>query len=226
MKCEYGVGPMYYIDGVPGNKAGEWPGLKSCKFGATRRNIRPNSNGIIFNENEPPLVTKKKLLGPNPSPEYEFKPSYKMVKQETDKKDKVQSIKVVDFHPVIAKDRPEKRHHFQYKVEFKKAMEEKEKQMNETTILSKEFHLLQTIGFKKKYYNEMANNKLLGLAFTKDKFNKITMTYNNPFNFPESAGNNRRDQVRQEKETMKNEISYVNNLTKWEEKALPKLNKA
>ena len=41
MEFKYGKAPMYYIDGVPGYKAGEWPGIKSCKFGNTRRIIRP-----------------------------------------------------------------------------------------------------------------------------------------------------------------------------------------
>lgn len=41
--------PIYYIDGVPGYKSGEWAGKQSCKFGPTRRNIRPVTEGIIFN---------------------------------------------------------------------------------------------------------------------------------------------------------------------------------
>lgn len=45
----YRQAPVYLIDGVPGYKAGEWPGLKSNKFENTRRIIHPKTTGIIFN---------------------------------------------------------------------------------------------------------------------------------------------------------------------------------
>lgn len=51
MIIEYKEAPMHYIDGIPAYKAGEWPGKQSCKFTATRRVIRPVSDGIIFNGN-------------------------------------------------------------------------------------------------------------------------------------------------------------------------------
>ena len=43
--------PIHTIDNVPAYKAGEWEGLKSCKFRGTRRMIRPLTEGIIFNGN-------------------------------------------------------------------------------------------------------------------------------------------------------------------------------
>ena len=49
MIFEYRQAPMYCLEGLPANKAGEWPGKKSCKFEATRRVIRPLTEGIIFN---------------------------------------------------------------------------------------------------------------------------------------------------------------------------------
>lgn len=49
MHFEYGNAPLSYIDGVPAHKAGEWPGLKSCKFHSYKRVIRPSCQGIIFN---------------------------------------------------------------------------------------------------------------------------------------------------------------------------------
>lgn len=49
MQIEYGQAPLTYIDGVPTHKAGEWPGIKSCKFHSYKRVIRPVSQGIIFN---------------------------------------------------------------------------------------------------------------------------------------------------------------------------------
>ena len=42
--------PMYYIEGVPAYKTGEWMGHKGCKFGPTRKIVRPI-------EKENPLLT-------------------------------------------------------------------------------------------------------------------------------------------------------------------------
>lgn len=44
MNIQYSSAPMYYIDGVPAYKTGEWGGHKSCKFGPTRRIVRQVSN--------------------------------------------------------------------------------------------------------------------------------------------------------------------------------------
>ncbi len=41
-------GPMHYVEGTAAYKAGEWPGLASCKFGPTRKIIQPVTGGIIF----------------------------------------------------------------------------------------------------------------------------------------------------------------------------------
>ncbi len=49
MIFEVRTAPMQYIENVPAYKAGEWEGLKSCKFRGTRRMIRPLTEGIIFN---------------------------------------------------------------------------------------------------------------------------------------------------------------------------------
>ena len=49
MIFEYRNGPMYYVNGVPAYKAGEWAGKMSCKFAPTRKIITPLTEGIIFN---------------------------------------------------------------------------------------------------------------------------------------------------------------------------------
>ena len=56
MQLHYGKAPINYIDGVPAHLAGEWPGLKSSKFHSYRKIIYPISQGVIFNEKEPPLL--------------------------------------------------------------------------------------------------------------------------------------------------------------------------
>ncbi len=48
MIFEYKQAPMVYVDNIPAYKAGEWPGKLSCKFGPTRRVIRPITQGIVF----------------------------------------------------------------------------------------------------------------------------------------------------------------------------------
>ena len=42
--------PIYYQEGIPASKAGEWPGIKSSKFGNTRMIIHRLSSDI-FNFN-------------------------------------------------------------------------------------------------------------------------------------------------------------------------------
>ena len=51
MQFQYGKAPLNYINGIPAHKAGEWPGIHSCKFENTRRMIHPKPHGIIFNGN-------------------------------------------------------------------------------------------------------------------------------------------------------------------------------
>ena len=51
MIMEYFKAPMHCIDGEPAYKSGEWGGLKSCKFGPTRKVIRPVSKESIFDSN-------------------------------------------------------------------------------------------------------------------------------------------------------------------------------
>ena len=48
MIMEYFKAPMHYINGEAAYKSGEWGGVKSCKFGPTRRVMRPISNESIF----------------------------------------------------------------------------------------------------------------------------------------------------------------------------------
>jgi hypothetical protein len=49
MIFEYRKGPMHFIEDKPAYLAGEWPGKMPCKFGRTKKVIRPITEGIIFN---------------------------------------------------------------------------------------------------------------------------------------------------------------------------------
>ncbi len=48
MIMQFQKAPMHYIDGEAAYKSGEWGGLKSCKFGPTRRIIRAVSKESII----------------------------------------------------------------------------------------------------------------------------------------------------------------------------------
>ena len=99
MQYEYGVAPLNYTNGIPTHKAGEWPGKLSCKFHSYKRVIRPLDHGIIYNQFEPTFVPKKKLLGPGPSPEYVFKPSFRLLKYDfsLEHKEKPKGLKYINF---------------------------------------------------------------------------------------------------------------------------------
>ena len=45
----YPKAPVYYIDGIPAYKAGEWPGIKSNKFNNTKLMIRPVTHDLFRN---------------------------------------------------------------------------------------------------------------------------------------------------------------------------------
>ena len=55
MQISYLDAPMYYIDNTPAYKTGEWYGHKGCKFGPTRKIIRPL-------QKENPLLTGCKFI--------------------------------------------------------------------------------------------------------------------------------------------------------------------
>lgn len=56
MQIGYFKAPMYYIEGIPAYKTGEWTGQKSCKFGPTRRIVGP------LNRENPIIRGSKNLL--------------------------------------------------------------------------------------------------------------------------------------------------------------------
>ena len=128
MQFVYGKAPLNYIGDVPAHKAGEWPGIKPCRFHSYKRVIRPVNCGIIFNENEPLLPPRRKLLGPKePTPEYVFRPSCKMVQQPNNHYDRPEGLRYIPFPTKDSVPRPEKRHEFPYKRELDRIEIEKKK---------------------------------------------------------------------------------------------------
>ena len=176
MQFVYGKAPLNYIDNIPAHKAGEWPGIKPCRFHSYKRVIRPVNSGIIYNENEPILPPKRKLLGPTqPTPEYVFRPSCKMVPQPNNHYDRPEGLRYIPFPSRGYIPRPEKRHEFPYKRELDRAEIEKNKKMTNAHIVSNEFRLLSQIGFSKQPYKNLTNQQLLSYNFTKDQFGALKM---------------------------------------------------
>lgn len=177
MIFEYGKAPMHYVDGIPAFKHGEWPGKTSCKFTATRRVIRPLTDGIIFNgkllisnyflilyclDNEPPLVPKKKVMIPKPSPEYEFKPCIKMVIQEIEKNHKIEGIKIIKPTPKNEEIvRPKRTDYFKYQQDHIRELMKKNDDGDNKSIIKNELKHLSKVGYTKRVMDAVPNNKIL-----------------------------------------------------------------
>ena len=128
MQFIYGKAPINYIDNIPAHKAGEWPGIKSCKFHSYKRVIRPVDCGVIFNEKEPLPPPRRKLLGPkSPTPEYVFRPSCRMIPNPNKIIDRAEGLKYIFFEKKESKERPERRHDFPYRREIDIREQEKNK---------------------------------------------------------------------------------------------------
>ena len=176
MQFTYGTAPINYINNIPAHKAGEWPGIKSCKFHSYKRVIRPVDCGVIFNENEPLPLPRRKLLGPkNPTPEYIFRPSCRMIPNPNKNRDRPEGLRYIPFPSRGTMPRPEKRHEFPYKKELDIKELEKNRRMSSLDIFRNEFKVMSNIGFSKQQYQNMTNQQLLEYNFTRDKFGALQM---------------------------------------------------
>ena len=198
MQFEYGTAPIKYIDNVPSHLAGEWPGIKSCKFHSYKKVIRPRDCGVIFSENEPLSPPKRKLLGPTePTPEYVFRPCCKMMQHPFNHFDRPEGLRYIPFPTKESVKRPERRHEFPYKRELDRQEIENNKKMTNANMVKNEFKLLSTIGFAKRPYASLTNQQLLGLQFEKDQFGTLRMvntgsTIHKPFkNIPPKKSRNK-----------------------------------
>ena len=169
----YGVAPVYKIDNIPAYKAGEWPGIKSNKFDNTRRIIRAVERGIFFSENEPVIKPRHRSFNQRYSQEYIFRPCIKKVKP-------IDSRTLHQLGEGIFPTPPEincfipKIYRFQKIEEYHlKKQEEHNKLLNENLIMNKNNSSLNNnnkTGFTKEFYDNISNNKLLGITFTKELY--------------------------------------------------------
>ena len=170
----YGVAPVYKVNNIPANKAGEWPGIKSNKFDNTRRIIRAVERGIFFSENEPIIKPRHRSFNQRYSQEYIFRPCIKKVKP-------IDSRTLHQLGEGIFPTPPEincfipKIYRFQKIEEYHlKKQEEHNKLLNENLIMNKNNTSLNNnnykTGFTKEFYDNISNNKLLGITFTKELY--------------------------------------------------------
>ena len=190
MQFIYGKAPINYIDNIPAHKAGEWPGIKSCKFHSYKRVIRPVDCGVIFNEKEPLPPPRRKLLGPkSPTPEYVFRPSCRMIPNPNKIIDRAEGLKYIFFEKKESKERPERRHDFPYRREIDIREQEKNRRVNSLDIFRNEFKVMSNIGFSKQQFKNMTNQQLLDYNFTRDQFGALKMNKIKGYNINHQGNN-------------------------------------
>ena len=219
-----GVAPVYKIDNIPAYKAGEWPGLKSNKFDNTRKIIRAVERGIFFSENEPVIRPCHRTFTVKDSPEYVFRPCLKKVKP-------IDSRTLHQLGEGIYPTPPEiigfkKRYYEFQKIEdyHLKKQEEHNKLLNENLIMNKNNNASNNnkTGFTKEFYENISNNKLLGITFNKELYynyknsNKRKKEINE---FIKTNSNERKHMevkralnLKNERENFQKDVNYVTSL--------------
>ena len=218
-----GVAPVYKINNMPAYKAGEWPGIKSNKFENTRKIIRAVEKGIFFSENEPIIKPPHRAFSSKKTPEYTFRPCIKKVKP-IDSRTLHQLGEGLFPTPYEMNSFTPRVYEFQ-KIEnyHLKKQEDHNKLLNENLIMNKNNNNSNSkTGFTKEFYDNISNNKLLGITFNKELY----YNYKNKINkkkvvneFIKSNSNIRKNMevkkalnLMKERENLQKDVDYVNSL--------------
>ena len=221
----YGVAPVYKIENIPAYKAGEWPGLKSNKFDNTRRIIRAVEKGIFFSENEPVIRPRHRSFNQRYSQEYVFRPCLKKVKPIDSRTLHQLGEGIFPTPPEISTFIP-KIYRFQKIDEYHiKKQEEHNKLLNENLIMNKNNNLSSNnnkTGFTKEFYDNISNNKLLGITFTKELYytyknsnknkREINEYIRNNSNVRKHLENKKAINLKNEQENFQKDVDYVTSL--------------
>jgi len=219
-----GVAPVYKIDDIPAYKAGEWPGLKSNKFENTRKIIRAVERGIFFSENEPVMRPCHRTFTVKDSPEYVFRPCLKKVKP-------IDSRTLHQLGEGIYPTPPEiigfkKRYYEFQKIEdyHLKKQEEHNKLLNENLIMNKNNNASNNnkTGFTKEFYENISNNKLLGITFNKELYYNYKNSHKRKKEINEFIKTNTNERkhmevkralnLKNERENFQKDVNYVTSL--------------
>ncbi len=220
----YGIAPVYKIENIPAYKAGEWPGLKSNKFDNTRRIIRAVEKGIFFSEKEPVLKPRHRSFNQRYSQEYIFRPCLKKVKPIDSRTLHQLGEGIFPTPPEINSFIP-KIYRFQRIEDYHlKKKEEHEKLMNENLIMNKNNNLSNNnkTGFTKEFYDNISNNKLLGITFTKELYytyknnnkhkKEINEFIRSNSNVRKHFENKKAINLKNEQENFQKDVDYVTSL--------------
>ncbi len=128
-------------------------------------------------DNEPPLVSKKKVFIPKPSEEMVFRPCVKMVKQETDKHKKAEGIRIIKPTPKADNIvRPKKTEYFKYKQDHIKELMNKNEEGDNKLIIKNELRQLSKVGFTKRVLEALPNSKLMTFSVFKSITNILKIS--------------------------------------------------
>ena len=217
-----GNAPVYKINNIPAYKAGEWPGIKSNKFENTRKIIRAVEKGIFFSENEPIQKPIRRTYSANKTQEYVFRPCIKKVKPIDTRTLHQLGEGLFPTPPEINCFTP-RIYEFQ-KIEnyHLKKQEEHNKLLNENLIMNKNSNSNNKTGFTKEFYENISNNKLLGITFNKELYYNFKNNNNKKKIVNEFIKNNinmRKNlevkkvlNILKERENLQKDVNYVNSL--------------
>ena len=217
-----GNAPVYKINNIPAYKAGEWPGIKSNKFENTRKIIRAVEKGIFFSENEPIQKPTRRTYSANKTLEYVFRPCIKKVKPIDTRTLHQLGEGLFPTPPEINCFTP-RIYEFQ-KIEnyHLKKQEEHNKLLNENLIMNKNSNSNNKTGFTKEFYENISNNKLLGITFNKELYYNFKNNNNKKKivnEFIKSNSNMRKNlevkkvlNILKERENLQKDVNYVNSL--------------
>lgn len=103
-----------------------------------------------------------------PSAEVEFRPTLKMVKQEIDKKKKIEGIRIIRPTPKEENIvRPKKENYFKYQQDQVKELMNRNNSEDNNLIITNELRHISKVGLTRKLMDSLPNSKLITFSVLK-----------------------------------------------------------
>ena len=168
---------IYKIDNVPAYKAGEWPGIKSNKFRASKKIIRPEDNDIFFKIDESIIKPRNKTIVKPREKKIINIPNKRKINKWLEQSVNKSQKDIFPTIPVHDRNKSEKtyifqkinKYHDKKKEEFEKYIHYKKIVNNINNNNSK--HLMTKKNIQ-EFYDNISRNKILGISFDKDVYEK------------------------------------------------------